>query len=547
MDASPMLSAVVQATILHIIGVIVSSRFSAGAYDEVWEDPVFRDYWAVMGNLTTPLPAGQNATAAAAAAAAAAATATSTNNSTAMALLNPTSTNSSSNSSSFYTTPDHPGPEQWSWWYIPNRILTTLLMNALLYLWAVGLERAFPTRPRGDLSAVPKREKVVVELSEEHEEEVVKQWIARGRVRRSSISWCNTLIKWLLDVTVRATLEVLLWGLLVHLLDGKVWDTPGEFWGDVIQMGVGSWIAFWITGGPLISLVSLVIVPAPKRIVFENALNLASSVFFHWFLSKAAAWVIKQDVVQEFLRSSIEAAKDMEQHKRWAEKGRLLDELTYLHPDIVRRLKAPGGAAAYLDIGCCFGQDLRRLVLDGVPSEHLVGLDNAGPLMELGKDLFLDGATLRSRFVVADVFRGPGQGTAWTRLLSDPPARAAAGGGGGGSGFDVVHCSAFFHLFPLPDQIAAAKQIAPLVKQGGLLVGRQIGSVRPGDVPAIDEGSVSFRHDVESLAAMWDEVGAATGTGWEVTGDMDMVGVNPDSPVENADSRRLLFTITRVR
>ncbi|KAK7926773.1 hypothetical protein PG985_003771 [Apiospora marii] len=443
MDASPMLSAVVQATILHIIGVIVSSRFSAGAYDEVWEDPVFRDYWAVMGNLTTPLPAGQNATAAAAAAAAAAATATSTNNSTAMALLNPTSTNSSSNSSSFYTTPDHPGPEQWSWWYIPNRILTTLLMNALLYLWAVGLERAFPTRPRGDLSAVPKREKVVVELSEEHEEEVVKQWIARGRVRRSSISWCNTLIKWLLDVTVRATLEVLLWGLLVHLLDGKVWDTPGEFWGDVIQ--------------------------------------------------------------------------------------------------------APGGAAAYLDIGCCFGQDLRRLVLDGVPSEHLVGLDNAGPLMELGKDLFLDGATLRSRFVVADVFRGPGQGTAWTRLLSDPPARAAAGGGGGGSGFDVVHCSAFFHLFPLPDQIAAAKQIAPLVKQGGLLVGRQIGSVRPGDVPAIDEGSVSFRHDVESLAAMWDEVGAATGTGWEVTGDMDMVGVNPDSPVENADSRRLLFTITRVR
>ncbi|KAK8128784.1 hypothetical protein PG984_009892 [Apiospora sp. TS-2023a] len=209
------------------------------------------------------------------------------------------------------------------------------------------------------------------------------------------------------------------------------------------------------------------------------------------------------------------------------------------YPEIVSRLKAPG--AAYLDIGCCFGQDLRRLVHDGVPSENLVGLDIEAPLMELGKDLFLDGATLRSRFVVADVFQGASQGEAWTQLLSEPPASTAGGG------FDVIHCSAFFHLFPLPDQIVAAKQIAPLLKKDGLLVGRQGGSVRPGNLPAIDEGSFSYRHDVSTLTAMWDEVGAATGTGWEVTGSLDMVGMNPDSPVENADSRRLLFTITRVR
>lgn len=202
-----------------------------------------------------------------------------------------------------------------------------------------------------------------------------------------------------------------------------------------------------------------------------------------------------------------------------------------LYNEIVQRLKSAG--ASYLDIGCCFGQDLRRLVLDGVPSENLVGLDIAGPLMELGKDLFLDHQTVQSSFVVADVFKGKAQGAAWAQLEQH-------------GGFDVIHCSAFFHLFRLDDQVTAAKQIAGLVKKGGIIVGRQIGSTQPGDVPAIDQGSLSYRHDVSSLADMWAKVGEATGTKWEVTGSMDMVGINPDSPVEDVNSRRLLFTIGRI-
>ena len=107
---------------------------------------------------------------------------------------------------------------------------------------------------------------------------------------------------------------------------------------------------------------------------------------------------------------------------------------------MVERLREPG--AAYFDIGCCFGQDLWQLVVDGVPSEKLVGLDIEGPLMELGSDFCLDRATLRSRFVVADVLRGRKQGKAWTEL-----ERGSSSNSDGG--FDVLHCSAFFHLFPL--------------------------------------------------------------------------------------------------
>ncbi|KAK7699517.1 hypothetical protein SLS64_011655 [Diaporthe eres] len=200
-----------------------------------------------------------------------------------------------------------------------------------------------------------------------------------------------------------------------------------------------------------------------------------------------------------------------------------------LYPTIVDRLRQPG--AAYLDIGCCFGQDLRRLAHDGVPSENLTGVDIAGALMEHGYELFRDRDTLRARFIIADVFAGDSD-LAWADLRA--------------RGADVVHCSAFFHLFPLSEQQAAAQQIARLVRPGGVIVGRQMGSMVPGDVPAIKEGSSSYRHDVATFAALWDRAGEVTGTRWRVEGTMDMVGVNTASPVENENSRRLLFTVTRL-
>lgn len=201
-----------------------------------------------------------------------------------------------------------------------------------------------------------------------------------------------------------------------------------------------------------------------------------------------------------------------------------------LYNSILQRLQSPD--ATYLDLGCCFGQDLRQLVHDGVASQRLVGLDIEGPLMETGYDFFLDRATLQSRFVVADVFKGATQGAVWTDLEK--------------LGVDVLHCSAFFHLFTLAEQISAAKNIAKLVKKDGVIVGRQIGSVKPGNVPAIKEGSSSYRHDVGTFDAMWRQVGEATQTRWEVQGTMDMVGINPQSPVEDENSRRLLFTVTSV-
>ncbi|KAI2462846.1 hypothetical protein F4781DRAFT_418831 [Annulohypoxylon bovei var. microspora] len=202
-----------------------------------------------------------------------------------------------------------------------------------------------------------------------------------------------------------------------------------------------------------------------------------------------------------------------------------------LYDTILERLKAAANAT-YLDIGCCFGQDLRQLVQDGVPSERLVGLDIEETLMELGHDFFLDRKTLKSQFVVADVFKGAAQGKVWTDLEE--------------RGIDVLHCSAFLHLFTLQDQITAAKQIARLVKKGGIIVGRQVGTTKPGDMPGIIKNTFCYRHSVETFDAMWKEVGEATQTQWKVEGIMDMVEYNPVSSVEDENDRRFLFTVTRL-
>lgn len=76
---------------------------------------------------------------------------------------------------------------------LPKSVLSFLVLGVCSYYWHVGLERAFPARARGVVvsgSSQIGREKGSGDENEGREEEVVKRWIARGRVRRSSVSLC---------------------------------------------------------------------------------------------------------------------------------------------------------------------------------------------------------------------------------------------------------------------------------------------------------------------------------------------------------------------
>jgi hypothetical protein len=86
---------------------------------------------------------------------------------------------------------------------LPRQVVTFLIMSVLQYWWYIALEKMLPARPsRYTSTEKPQLQEKLSEDSEDREEEVVKRWIAQGRVRRASLNWCNTFLKWILDMTV---------------------------------------------------------------------------------------------------------------------------------------------------------------------------------------------------------------------------------------------------------------------------------------------------------------------------------------------------------
>lgn len=155
----------------------------------------------------------------------------------------------------------------------------------------------------------------------------------------------------------------------------------------------------------------------------------------------------------------------------------------------------------FLDVGCCFGQDIRRLVFDGAPVENVHGSDLLQAFLELGYDLFLDHDKLpRSTFFAADIF------------APTSPLDELAGN------VDMIHAASFFHLFGYEDSQTVAKKFVAILrkKPGSMVLGRQMGNKNPGEFEHKAGKGSMYRHNPESFKKWWDEVGEATGTKWNV-------------------------------
>lgn len=165
------------------------------------------------------------------------------------------------------------------------------------------------------------------------------------------------------------------------------------------------------------------------------------------------------------------------------------------YSEVLQRLK---DGQSFLDIGCCFGQDIRRLVADGAPSENTYGSDLRMEFMELGYDLFLDKETLKTKFIAGDVF--------------DPDASIKQLDGK----IDIIHAAAFFHLFNWDGQVKIAKRFVSLLnpEAGVLVIGRQMANFEAGEYSFSNK--TVYRHNDESFKRMWKLVGDETGTNWQV-------------------------------
>lgn len=181
---------------------------------------------------------------------------------------------------------------------------------------------------------------------------------------------------------------------------------------------------------------------------------------------------------------------------------RFLDLILCYGPQYAEILSRVRNGEKFLDLGCCFGQELRRLIVDGAPAENLYGIDLRQDYLDLGYELFLDRDSCKATFATANALE-PSEHE-WTKLAGS---------------LSVVYTGAFFHLFDRPEQVSLAKLVARLLrpKRGGMVLGRQVGDANPGAYEhKTNPGGIMYRHNEQSWGDLWDEVGQEMGMQWSV-------------------------------
>ncbi|KAL8974488.1 MAG: hypothetical protein Q9197_001278 [Variospora fuerteventurae] len=168
--------------------------------------------------------------------------------------------------------------------------------------------------------------------------------------------------------------------------------------------------------------------------------------------------------------------------------------------------------SSILDIGCCFGQDLRFLAADGAPTAKMYATDIVSDFWELSYDLFRDKDSFRAEFITADV------------LNPASPLTVLKGE------VDIFLVNQVFHLFDKERQIQVAKNIIALSSKDSWVVGWQVGSVDGVALPVRTQtggssGSAGSQtkqfHNKETWEAMWQRAGEETNTQWSVETHME--------------------------
>ncbi|KAJ4463391.1 hypothetical protein C8J55DRAFT_531995 [Lentinula edodes] len=195
--------------------------------------------------------------------------------------------------------------------------------------------------------------------------------------------------------------------------------------------------------------------------------------------------------------------------------------------------------ALFLDIGCCFGNDIRKAIEDGFPAQNVIASDLRPDFWNFGHQLFnTDPKTFPVTFVPGDVLSSSFISTQPPLLLpphesppnsippvslqsllllhpnpnpTDPNSTLNAQSLNPLRGhLSAIHTSAFFHLFKKDEQLLIAKKLASLLSPvpGSIIFGSHRGAATPQEGERSDStarGTLLYRHSPESWKEMWEK------------------------------------------
>jgi len=163
------------------------------------------------------------------------------------------------------------------------------------------------------------------------------------------------------------------------------------------------------------------------------------------------------------------------------------------------------GNTLLLDLGCCMGSDLRKVVKDGYPSSNVFGCDLHREYLMLGHKLYQDADTCAINFFTADIFD-----------VSTTPSPDAPAASHPHDCHDLeslrgrlthIYTGSLFHLFDEDNQRALALRLALLLtrKSGAVMFGRHQGMNEEGLI-GDHLGRIRYGHSPASWTRMWLDV-----------------------------------------
>jgi len=173
----------------------------------------------------------------------------------------------------------------------------------------------------------------------------------------------------------------------------------------------------------------------------------------------------------------------------------------------------------FVDLGCCFGNDSRKAVLDGWPAENVLAVDLQDKFWEYGHELFISTPeTFPARFVPGDVidpkflqehepFNNPPSKPAPSldQVRSDKSLNELRGH------VTAVFTGAFFHLFNEEKQAEIARKLAGLLspEPGSMLIGVQGGRKEKGFYAPTSGGQKGYKmfcHSEKTWTELWEDI-----------------------------------------
>ncbi|KAI0336236.1 hypothetical protein GY45DRAFT_592101 [Cubamyces sp. BRFM 1775] len=172
-----------------------------------------------------------------------------------------------------------------------------------------------------------------------------------------------------------------------------------------------------------------------------------------------------------------------------------------------------------LDVGCCFGDDVRKAAADGFPAERIVASDLHAEYWELGHKLFrTTNETFPASFMSGNVFDP-------THLEVLPPPKTYDPESGSPPDLSelsslnplrghviAIHASSFFHLFDEEKQEHIARAFAGLLSPmpGSMILGMQggVGHINPMVKTHGEKGGTftMYCQTPERWTKMWERV-----------------------------------------